>query len=165
MERLALNLKKRHFSSENYATLASRTGVGFKKGNLCGFSSGREVGETIWDPLEMRLSHNLSSMYLISLLINHCISTPYQEFLPLHDNCHHVKRMSERTTSKVTVTIILFIMILFMCVGQVKASFFRIRVIFDNVSYNGQLKSSWGFSFIIEGTSKLILNDYSLCSI
>jgi 7,8-dihydropterin-6-yl-methyl-4-(beta-D-ribofuranosyl)aminobenzene 5'-phosphate synthase len=67
--------------------------------------------------------------------------------------------MSERTPLKVLVTVTLFIMIFFMCAGQAKPSVVRIRVIFDNVSYNEQLKSAWGFSCIIEGTFQVILFD------
>ena len=46
-----------------------------------------------------------------------------------------------------------------MCAGQFKPSLLRIRVIFDNVRYNEQLKSAWGFSCIIEGMSQVILFD------
>jgi hypothetical protein len=37
MERLSLNLAKMHFSNENYATRASRRGVGFKKDIFIGY--------------------------------------------------------------------------------------------------------------------------------
>jgi 7,8-dihydropterin-6-yl-methyl-4-(beta-D-ribofuranosyl)aminobenzene 5'-phosphate synthase len=57
------------------------------------------------------------------------------------------------------LSLTLFIMIFFICAKQAKASFFRIMVIFDNVSYNKQLKSAWGFSCIIEGMSRVILFD------
>jgi 7,8-dihydropterin-6-yl-methyl-4-(beta-D-ribofuranosyl)aminobenzene 5'-phosphate synthase len=67
--------------------------------------------------------------------------------------------MSERVPSKSSVSITLLIMVLFMWTGQAKASVLRIRVIFDNVRYNEQLKTAWGFSCVIEGTSQLILFD------
>jgi 7,8-dihydropterin-6-yl-methyl-4-(beta-D-ribofuranosyl)aminobenzene 5'-phosphate synthase len=67
--------------------------------------------------------------------------------------------MSERISSKVSVTITLFIMIFFMCAGQAKPSVLRIIVVFDNVRYNEQLKTALGFSCIIEGISQVILFD------
>lgn len=57
-----------------------------------------------------------------------------------------------------TATILLAIG-LFSYGGQVKPPFLRIRVIFDNVRYSGQLESAWGFSCVIEGRPQVILFD------
>ena len=43
MERYALTLKKRYIISENYATVPSRRGFGFKNRNFGGFFPGKEV--------------------------------------------------------------------------------------------------------------------------
>jgi 7,8-dihydropterin-6-yl-methyl-4-(beta-D-ribofuranosyl)aminobenzene 5'-phosphate synthase len=72
---------------------------------------------------------------------------------------NHGKRMGKRTTSKVLLTVTLFIMVFFMCTRDVKASSLRIKVIFDNVPYTEQLKTAWGFSCIIERISQVILFD------
>jgi len=72
---------------------------------------------------------------------------------------NHGNKMSERVLSKVSVSITLFIIVLFMWTGQAKPSVFRIRVVFDNVRYNEQHKTDWGFYGLIEGTSQVILFD------
>jgi len=48
MERYALNLKKMHFSSENYATMPSRREIGFENRNPGVFSLGKEALKTVF---------------------------------------------------------------------------------------------------------------------
>src|SRR5208337_2100732 len=49
MERSALNLKKRNFFSEKYATVLSKWRCGVKNRSFVGFSPGTEVPKTIFD--------------------------------------------------------------------------------------------------------------------
>jgi 7,8-dihydropterin-6-yl-methyl-4-(beta-D-ribofuranosyl)aminobenzene 5'-phosphate synthase len=51
------------------------------------------------------------------------------------------------------------IIVFFVPAAQAKLSFLRIKVIFDNVRYNEQFESAWGFSCIIEGMQQVILFD------
>jgi 7,8-dihydropterin-6-yl-methyl-4-(beta-D-ribofuranosyl)aminobenzene 5'-phosphate synthase len=56
-------------------------------------------------------------------------------------------------------TMILFTMVFPSYTGEVVRPFLRIRVIFDNVRYDEQLISAWGFSCIIEGLQQVVLFD------
>jgi hypothetical protein len=49
MERYALNLKKRYFCRENYATITLRRGFGSKNRNLRQFSPNYEVPKSFLD--------------------------------------------------------------------------------------------------------------------
>jgi len=59
MERYALNLKKRNFFSEKYATVPSRWRFGVKNRSFVRFSPGKGVPKTIFCPWWPRLLHNL----------------------------------------------------------------------------------------------------------
>jgi hypothetical protein len=48
MERYALNLKKRNFSSEKYATVPLRWRFGVKNRSFVGFSPGKGIPKTIF---------------------------------------------------------------------------------------------------------------------
>jgi hypothetical protein len=64
MERYALNLKKRNFFSEKYATVPSRWRFGVKNRSFVRFSPGKGVPKTIFCPWWPRLLHNLGLMVL-----------------------------------------------------------------------------------------------------
>lgn len=73
-----------------------------------------------------------------------------------------LSRMRQHYFTKVVglVTVLWIVSIAFGGDMATEAPIIRVSVTFNNVAYDTHLRTSWGFSSLIEGTEKTILFDY-----
>jgi len=72
-----------------------------------------------------------------------------------------VYKMKPNLFTKMVVLVAVFWAVTFAFVGnmQTEAPFLRLTVIFNNVPFDTDLRTSWGFSCLIQGTEQTILFD------